>query len=100
MTLLIGTRDVDPSVAEAAFLGISRHTIDKEEFWHSLVYALILASESPHLGVRKSAAFTVSTLRTLAPGEEVLNKLAALHETLKRDISYSVRSLLSEPASS
>jgi hypothetical protein len=99
MTVLMGTRDIDPNVAEAAFLGISRHTIDKEEFWHSLVYALILASDSPNLSVRKSAAFTVSTLRTQAPSEEILNKLAALHETLKRDISYSVRSQIFEPAS-
>lgn len=95
MRLLMGARDDDPAVAEAALLAVNSHSRDAEEFWHLLVYALTLASESTHTNVRRAAAFTVNNLHTRPPNEEIINKMQDLKVKLRADICHSVRSQIS-----
>lgn len=99
MRALLGTRDSDPDVAEAAFLAVTRNPSNSEDFWSLLIYSLTVASDSPHTDVRRAAAFTVNSLRAHYPSEEVANKMRALEETFAIDVSYLVRSQISQPDS-
>lgn len=95
MRVLIGTRDEDPAVAEAAFQAVYSHLRETEEFWHLLIYSLTLASESIHANIRRAAAFIVNNLHTRSFNEEIANKIQGLRVKLGADLCHSVRSQIS-----
>lgn len=98
MALLLGTRDSDPNVAQAAYaaLATKKDLPLNESLWYQLVYSLTLACGSPSRSVRRAAAFTITNLRTQYPDYDIRSKMMALEESLSQDICHSVRSALAD----
>jgi hypothetical protein len=93
--VLMGTRDNDPIVAEAAFLAVNGHVRNTEDFWNILLYSLTVACVSPHVNVRRAVAFTINNVRSQCPIEDIANKIQALEVALAVDMCHSVRSQIS-----
>jgi hypothetical protein len=93
--VLLGTRDNDPEVVEQAFLTISRHLLSSEDFVRSLIYSLAIACQSLRVNTRRAAAYVIRMLLERQLNEELRDKLQELEETLRTDICFSVRSIIS-----
>lgn len=100
MSLLLGTRDLEPRTAEAAYVALATNKALRipDNLWHQLKYSLTMTSKSPLSQLRRAAAYTIKNLRSQCPSE-LSASLKQLEEQLASDICYSVRSpLVEEPS--
>ena len=94
--VLMGTRDSDPIAAEWAFSVIAhkREITFTASEWEALILSLTMAHASPHVNLRRTAAYTVASLLEKSPAPSVSKRLVALKRALAKDVCYSVRESL------
>jgi hypothetical protein len=100
MSLLLGTRDLEPRTAEAAYVALATNKALRipDNLWHQLIYSLTMTSKSPLSQLRRAAAYTIKSLRDQCPSE-LAATITDLENRLAVDICHSVRSPLAERAS-